>query len=121
MTLHYLEFDHSEDEHGHGAFEAMASVPASRVAAVRAEMARVLDWAHASFPDQRAPLEEGGEWDYQLEARQEWTVPEALHYDEAARQFSSFPGTPGEPLHILVLSLSGSAQFCAALRERFGL
>lgn len=121
MTLHYLDFDYSEDEHAHGAFEAMASVPTQRLSAVRAEIARVLDWAHDSFPAQRAPLEEGGEWDYQLDARQEWAVPEVLSYDETTRQFSSRPGTPGEPLHILVLSLSGSEHFCAAFRDHFGL
>lgn len=119
--LRYLDFDYSEDAHGHGSFEAMASVPAHRVAAVRAEIARVLDWAYAAFPDQRAPLEEGGEWDYQLEGQQEWSVPEALRYDEVSGKFSSQPGEPGEPRHTLTLSISGGTQFCAALRQQFGL
>jgi hypothetical protein len=120
MTLHYLDFDYSEDGHGHGTFEAMATVPALRVPMVRAELARVLEWAHAAFPGQRAPLEEGGEWDYQLDARQEWTVPEVLRYDETAGQFSSHPGMPGESLHCFTLCLSGSPQFCEGFRERFG-
>ncbi len=121
MSLQYLDFDYSEDEHGHGCFEAMASVSAQRVAAVREEIARVLDWAFENFPDLRAPLEEGGEWDYQLESQQEWTVPEALHYDEVTGKFSAQPGAPGEPRHVLTLVLSGSAQFCAAFGQRFGL
>lgn len=119
--LHYLDFDYSEDAHGHGSFEAMASVPAQRVAALRAEIARVLDWAFAAFPDQRAPLEEGGEWDYQLDGQQEWSVPEALRYDEVTGQFSSQPGAPGEPRHTLTLTISGSAQFCTAFRQRLGV
>lgn len=120
-SLHYLDFDYSEDAHGHASFEAMASVPAHRVAAVREEIARVLDWAYAAFPDLRAPLEEGGEWDYQLESQQEWTVPERLNYDEVTGKFTAQPGEPGEPRHVLTLSLSGSAQFGEAFRQRFGV
>jgi len=119
-SLHYLDFDYSEDEHGHGCFEAMVSVPAHRVAAAREDIARVLDWAFAHFPDLRAPLEEGGEWDYQLESQQEWSVPETLHYDEVTGRFSAQPGEPGEPRQVLTLSLSGSAQFCEAFRRHFG-
>lgn len=120
MTLHYLDFDYSEDAQGHGTFEAMASVPAPRVAAVRAEIARVLDWAHGAFPEMRAPLEEGGEWDYHLEGQQEWSAQESVSYDEVTGKFTSQLGQPGAPRHTLTLSISGSPQFCAAFRERFG-
>ena len=121
MTLDYLDFDDSEDAHGHGSFEAMASVPATRLPALQAEIARVLDWAFATFPGQRAPLEEGGEWDYLLEAQQEWSAPDILSYDEAARRFSSRPGQAGPVRHTLTLALSGSEQFCEAFRQKFGL
>jgi len=117
--LQYLDFDYSEDAHGHGTFEAMASVPAARLSILQAEIAQVLDWAFANFPDQCAPLEEGGVWDYQLDGQQEWSVPEALRYDEVTGKFSSQPGTPGEPRHALTLAISGSAQFCAAFRLHF--
>ena len=121
MTLDYLDFDYSEDAHGHGSFEAMASVPATRLPALQAEITLVLDWAYATFPDQRGPLEEGGEWDYLLEGQQEWSAPDSMTYDEEARCFSSQPGPPGLPRHTLTLALSGTAQFCAALRQNFGL
>ena len=121
MTLDYLDFDYSEDAHGHGSFEAMASVPTARLPALQAEMERVLDWAFATFPDQRGPLEEGGEWDYLLEGQQEWSVPDVMVYDEATRRFSSRSGTPGPTRYTVTLALSGSAQFCAALRQHFGL
>jgi hypothetical protein len=65
MSLNYLDFDYSEDEQGHGTFDAMASTAAPHVAAVRAEIALVLDWAYATFADMRAPLDEGGEWGLQ--------------------------------------------------------
>lgn len=119
MTLQYLDFDYSEDAHGHGSFEAMASVPAARLPALQAEIALVLDWAFATFSDQRAPLEEGGEWDYLLQAQQEWSAPEQLAYDETRRSFSSRLGLPGPPRHMLTLVLSGRAQFCDAFRQKF--
>lgn len=121
MTLHYLDFDYSEDEQGHGSFDAMASTEPQHMAAVRAEIARVLDWAHATFPDMRAPLEEGGEWDYNLEGQQEWSTHEALSYDEVTGKFSSQLGPAGAPRHMVTLSISGSAQFCEAFRQRFGV
>lgn len=121
MTLQYLDFDHSEDAHGHGSFEAMASVPAARLVALQAEIALVLDWAHANFPGQRAPLEEGGEWDYLLQAQQEWHAPEVLTYDETQRRFSSRLGPAGPPRHAVTLVLSGSASFCDAFRHKFAL
>ena len=121
MSLQYLDFDYNEDEQGHGCFEAMASVPAARLPALQAEIARVLDWAFETFADQRAPLEEGGEWDYLLDGQQEWSVPVTLAYDEGARRFSSQPGSAAAPRHTVTLALSGSVQFCAAFRRRFGL
>ena len=120
MTLDYLDFDYSEDAHGHGSFEAMASVPAARLPALQAEIAQVLDWAFATFPGQRGPLEEGGEWDYLLEGQQEWSLPETLAYDEVTRRFSSRAGQPGSPRHTVTLVLSGSSQFCEVFRQHFG-
>jgi hypothetical protein len=121
MSLQYLDFDYHEDVQGQGTFEAMATVPAARLPALQAEIAQVLDWAHATFPGQGAAAEEGGEWDYQLDAQQEWSVPETLDYDAVARRFSSRPGTAGPVRHALTLTISGTAGFCDALRRRFGL
>lgn len=121
MVLRYLDFDCHEDAQGHGTFDAMAATAVSHVAAVRAEIAQVLDWAHAAFPGQRAPLDEGGEWDYNLEGQQEWTAHETLAYDEVSRQFSSHLGPAGAPRHAVTLSISGSPQFCDAFRRHFGI
>ena len=63
MTLHYLDFDDSEDTDGIGTFEAMASTGPEQAPALHAEIVRVLDWAHAEFTDTRGPIGEGGEWD----------------------------------------------------------
>lgn len=98
--LNYLIFDHSEDTEGLGTFEAMASVTSPHIAAVQDEVAQVLAWAHAAFPQGHGPLEEGFAWDHDLQARQE-------------------PTAGGTPLHTINLSLSGSEAFCRAFRERF--
>jgi len=121
MDLNYLDFDYSEDSEGVGTFDAMASTWPDQVAAVQAEVAQVLDWAHASFPDRRGPLDEGGEWDYDLQGQQEFSAPEIIAYDEVARRFTVQVGPAGRPRHTVTLAISGTAAFCAAFREQFGL
>ncbi len=78
----------------------MASVRQAQLAAVRTEIAEVLDWAETAFAGQRAPLDEGGVWDLDLQERVDGASP---------------------PWHVLMLSISGSAAFCAAFIQRFGL
>lgn len=95
----FLVFDYSEDPQGGGTFDAMASVRPAQLAAARAEIAEVMDWADTTFAGQRAPLEEGGEWDVDLQESSD----------------------PPSPWHVLSLSISGSPAFCAAFTQRFGL
>ena len=121
LQLDYLSFDYSEDTEGTGAFEAMASVWPEQVAAVHAEIAAVLDWAHRAFPAARGPVAEGGEWDYDLHGLREFTAPDRLDYDPATRRLGVKPGLPGKPRHTLTLLLSGTHAFCAAFREALGL
>ncbi len=97
--MDYLDFDTSEDEHGCATLEAMACVPAPQAAAVQAEIQQVLDWAHATFPGQQAPLDEGGEWDYQVQQQPETVA--------------------GQPRQTFTLSLTGTPQFCDAFQGRF--
>lgn len=121
MTPIYLDFDYAEDSEGLGTLEAMASTWPEQVPAVQAEIARVLDWAHATFADRRGPLEEGGDWDYDLQGMQEFTAPETLQYDEATRRLSVELGPVGKPRHTVTVSISGTREFCAAFRQEFGL
>ena len=67
MTLSYLVFDYSEDNGEGGSFDAMASVLAPQVPEVEAEIAQVLAWAKAQFPGVQRPVEDGGEWDLDLQ------------------------------------------------------
>ena len=68
-----------------------------------------------------SPVEDGGDWQYDLQGVQEVSTPVALHFDPAtggvARQFE----TAAPPRLTVTLTLSGHAQFCEALRAEFGL
>ena len=59
MRLQFLVFDDSENPQGHGSFEAIASVRQVQLAALRAEIAEVVDWAETAFAGQRAPRQPG--------------------------------------------------------------
>ena len=119
MTLRYLEFDYSEDTAGVGTFEAMASVGPAQLAAVHAEVVRVLDWAHDTFGESRGPVGEGGDWDYDLQGQCETSCDEDLTYDIATRQLRTRTGPPGPPRHTVTMALSGTPAFCEAFRQRF--
>jgi len=98
VTLRYLVFDYSEDTGDGGSFDAMASVLAAQVVEVEAEIAKVLAWAHARFPGMQGPVEEGSEWDVDLQVVSE--------NDAAPRQTYS-------------LVVAGTPVFCSAFQARF--
>ena len=120
MALQYLSFDFSEDTEGTGVFEAMASTWPEQVAAVQAEVVRVLQWAHHAFPGTRGPVAEGGDWDYDLHGVREFTAPERITFNPANGLLDVQAGAPGKPRHTLTLLLSGTDAFCDAFRQAFG-
>jgi len=119
MSLSYFEFDYSEDADGVGTFDALAATAPVHSAAVLAEIATVLAWAHDAFEAQRAPLEEGGEWDYDLQGWREFSAVDALDFDEHSGELSVQPQPAGTARHTVSLSITGTSGFCAAFRERF--
>lgn len=121
MTLSYLDFDYSEDTEDVGVFDAMASTGPQQVAAVHAEIVVVLGWAHENFPGRRGPVGEGGDWDYDLQGMQEASAPEAIEFDEHTRRLQVRTGPAGTPRHTVTLTVSGTPEFCAAFRLRFGV
>ncbi len=121
MTLDYLDFDYTEDEDGHGSFDAMAGVAPAQWPALLAEVQQVLAWAHCEFPGARGALEEGGQWDFELQGVREVPTPLDLRFDEGTGQVKASQGTPGQPRLTLSLTLSGTPAFCAALREAFAI
>lgn len=119
MELNYLDFDYSEDDEGTGCWDAMASVAAMRVPALAAEVEQLLDWAHRRFKGRRGPIEEGGDWDCELQAQDDGGQPLPWRFDAAAARLHFVAAGDGRTT--VSLSLVGSAAFGEALREAFGL
>ncbi len=95
--MHYLNFELSESGEGIGTFEAMASTEAARHASVMAEVQEVLDWARQRFAHAHGPLDDGHDWDHELQVTHEeggWIA--------------------------VALTLRGSPRFVAEFLERFG-
>ena len=120
MALRFLDFDYSEDDAGRGVFDAMAAVRAEQVEALHGEVSAVLAWAHAEFGE-AGPLDEEGEWDFDLSGAVETSVPRHFAFDPAMAKLRISAGSAGVARHVLSLLVSGSPTFCAALRERFQL
>lgn len=119
MPLDYLDFDYSEDDEGTGCWDAMASVPSARVPALAGEIEQVLRWAHGRFAGRRGPVEEGGDWDFELQAQDDDGAPLPWRFDTKAAGLQAAAAALGRTT--VNLSLSGSAAFGEALREAFGL
>lgn len=120
MTLHFLDFDYSEDEEGTGTWDAMASVPTERLPELLAEITALLDWAHAEFGALRGPVETGGLWDYDLQCERDGLPLLALGFDIHERQIHPRPQSQPQAWVTLTLSLSGGPAFAAAFVDRFG-
>jgi hypothetical protein len=119
MTLDYLLFDFSDEDSGRGSFDAMASVEVARLPALFAEVATVLRWARRSFGSADEAGDEG-EWDFALQAADEHGKPLELALD-ANTGAASLGDTPPRGRVTVTFTLSGSAAFCAALRDEFQL
>lgn len=120
MTLHFLDFDYSEDEEGTGTWDAMASVPTDRLPELLAEITALLDWAHTEFGALRGPVETGGLWDYDLQCERDGLPLLALGFDSHERQIHPRPQSQPQAWVTLTLSLSGGPAFAAAFVDRFG-
>jgi hypothetical protein len=102
--LRYLSFELSEDTDGVSTIDAEAATEASQlalVAAVEAEVQQVLDWAWRTFPHTHGPVEQGFDWDHDV-------------------QHTLVRSGDGHGWHTTALTLSASAAFAEAFAQRFG-
>ena len=121
MALDYLDFEYSEDEDGNGTWDAMASVPEQRWDALLDEVRQVLQWAQQDFRGRRAPLDEGGDWDFDLSAQDD-DNGRALRVRWDPTVAAIVADTPQAGGYTtLTLTLTGNTTFGDALREVFGL
>ena len=121
--LDYLDFEYSEDEHGHGTFDAMASVLSAHVPALHAELAQVLAWACDTFGPDSGPLDEGFDWDYDLQLTDVGAAAAQarITFDAPTRSLCVYvpPAAAPHIRHTVTLTLGGTPAFCAAFRQVF--
>ena len=86
--MRYLSFDLSEDAEGVTTLEAMASTAADQHAAVLSEAQQVLDWAWRHYPHTHGPVDDGMDWDHDLQ----------VHVEDGR-------------WHVVTLTLAGSQRF----------
>ena len=122
MTLDWLDFDCSEDTDEAVTFDAMASVWPEQQPLVLAEVASVLNWARQHFGPER-PMDEGGDWDVDLQAWCETQPARSLAVDlHAPGLLASGDASADERVRrTITLSLSGGASFAEAFRQQFNL
>ena len=95
--MHYLQFDLSDDADGVTTLEAVAATGPDRHAAVLAEAQQVLDWAWRVFPHSHGPIDEGHDWDHDLQVTEE-----------------------GDRWQVVTLTLAASPRFAEAFLAIFG-
>ena len=121
MALDYLDFEYSEDEDSNGTWDAMASVAAARWPALLDEVRQVLHWAQQDFRGHRAPLDEGGDWDFDLSAQDDDNGrAQRMRWDAKTCTIDAEAPQPGG-YTTLTLTLTGNCAFGDALRQAFAL
>jgi hypothetical protein len=95
--MEFLTFDVAEVGDGGCSLEAVASTAAGHHAAVMAEVQQVIDWAWRRSPLAHGPIDDGMEWDHDLQVAVEdggW--------------------------HTVVLTMTGTGRFVEELLAVFG-
>ena len=65
--MRYLTFELSDDIECVSTLDAMASTSAEQHPAVMAEVKQVLEWASHRFPHTHGPVDDGMDWDHDLQ------------------------------------------------------
>lgn len=94
--MRYLSFDLSDSGDDVFTFEAWASTPQAAHAAVMAEVQTVLDWSARVFAGRQGPVDDGFDWDHELQI-----------------------GEEAGGWHAVTLTLTGSPAFAQAFSARF--
>jgi hypothetical protein len=124
MELQYLEFDCSEDTEGVVCWDALAQPAASHTAALLREVTQLLAWASHFNPQGPGPLDEGADWDFDLQVHlhkphSQHSTPAQAHWQAEQQTLNILPAPGPEDRVELSLSLSGTPAFAQALREHW--
>lgn len=66
-AMRYLNFDISESGDGVTTLEAMAATATAQHQAVMAEVQQALSWARRRFPHTEGPVDDGNDWQHELQ------------------------------------------------------
>ncbi|WP_090045669.1 hypothetical protein [Limnohabitans sp. 2KL-27] len=122
MDLELLDFECSEDAEGVVCWDALAQPHKHHNAALLQEVSEVLAWAYLFNAQGPGRLEDGAQWDYDLQA--------TLHAEDQAPSSAQIVFNPSTgqttitPLSLhqrieLGLSLSGTPAFAQAFRDHW--
>lgn len=118
MNFQFLEFDSSEDSEGLVCWDALAQPAPHHTLAMLQEVTALLAWAHRQGQYAPGPLEDGADWDFDLQIH-DGHVPIETQWS-SARQTLDLSPTPQANTRIsLSLSLSGTPAFAEAFREHW--
>lgn len=118
MELQFLEFDCSEDVEGVCCWDALAQPAARHTPALLHEVAQLLAWAHRFGPQGPGPLEDGADWDFDLQITIGHT-PVNSHWDSQDGTLKLSAHVSEQDRITLSLSISGTPVFAQALREHW--
>jgi hypothetical protein len=125
MNLQFLEFDRSEDAEGVVCWDALAQPAAEFTQALLEEVAQVLVWAHQFDTHGPGPLENGANWDFDLQITWLDEGTPALvaqpRFVPSTGQLTVQPERQAQQCVALSLTLSGTPNFVHAFCERFDL
>lgn len=125
MNLHLLDFDCSEDADGVTCWDALAHPSARYTPALLAEVEQLLAWAHGFSPAGPGPLEDGADWDFDLQVKlhdpsaNPACVTARVRFEPAQSRLLLVPEPTADQRLELGLSLSGTPGFAQAFHERW--
>ena len=125
MNLQLLDFDCSEDAEGVVCWDALAQPAPQHNTALLQEVAQVLRWAHSFDHEGPGPLENGANWDFDLQITWLEEGTPALvaqpRFVPSTGQLTVQPERQAQQCVALSLTLSGTPAFVQAFSEAFDL
>lgn len=125
MNLQLLDFDSSEDAEGVVCWDALAEPASDYNPALLHEVEKVLAWAHDFDDKGPGSLENGANWDYDLQVLilgKDLKPQRAITlFETETRQLTVQPKPTSPQSLSLSLTLSGSPAFVQAFRAEFDL
>ncbi|PIT73156.1 hypothetical protein [Limnohabitans sp. G3-2] len=118
MDLQFLEFDCSEDSQGVVCWDALAQPAARHTPALLEEVRLLLAWAHRFSSQAPGPLEDGADWDFDLQVHGGNRPVHCLWHSTQEKLELSPPASATEEI-ALSLSISGTPAFAHAFREQW--